>query len=206
MKLSRLFHNNIGLVIAVGGVAISAYLLSSQLNPSKDLLIKYGATIAGALVGVINTYIIIRIFQRISERGKKRVFISYNHQDSEFAMKLADSLKEIGVKPVMDRLELRVGDDIQSAIDKMIESSEFVIIIASANSQKSDWMYKESLQALKRQKKILPVALDPSAIPDDLKGIFYADFSKDYDAGIEQLTKSFPKAGRLKMFPLQRGN
>lgn len=191
--MSTFVKNNFTIILAATGLVASFSFLSVQINLDKDLLWKFGLSASGALLAVVYSYFVGRALQRIKEKTKPRVFISYSHEDAEFAMKLVDDLTKIGVKPVIDRLELKVGDDIKAGIDRLIESCPYVITILSRNSKSSEWTNKEALQALKRDKRVLPVVLDLESIPEELSGIYYANFSVDYGAGFSEIEKSIKK-------------
>jgi len=139
------------------------------------------ASVMGAAIAVF----VAKLFRGFRKRPK--VFISYAHNDSEFVMKLVGDLMAMEVGPIVDQLELRVGDDIRSAIDNMIERCDFFLMVISNDMARSNWAKKELDQATSRKKKILPVVLAKDAVPESLSCLYYADFCDDYDRGISQL-------------------
>lgn len=187
---------SIALAVAAAIVSIASVLLTLELD--RQLLIGAASAVAGSIVAVIYSYFLIRVLQRIRERTRKRVFIAYNHKDSDFVLKLADDMRSIGVNPVVDRFELRVGDDIRGAVDKMIDTCDFFVFVASESTKDSPWAKNEVEQAVKRGKKILPVMLKQKALPESLSGVYYADFSASYEQGFEALARTFGKSGANK--------
>jgi hypothetical protein len=138
--------------------------------------------------GVVIAYIMIVIMHL--RRIRRTMFISYTHQDIEFVQKLAKDLEEVNIEPLIDRLELKVGDNIRQVVDEMIDRSEYFLFVISTNSMKSDWAKKELEQAMERKKKILPALLHSAEVPPELSGVFYADFTGKYETGLEQLKKT----------------
>ena len=93
--------------------------------------------------------------------------------------------------PLIDRLELRVGDNIKQAVDRMIDRCDYVIYVSSENTKNSSWSNKEIEQAVKRDKKVLPVVLSDGTLPEILNGVYYADFTETYEHGISALERTF---------------
>ena len=177
--------------VAIIAVLVSLFSVTSLVKIDKDLIFQAGASLSGAGVAVVYALILIRIRQRIRERSKPRVFISYSHQDLEFVNKLKNDLENIGVVPLIDKLELRVGDNIKQAVDRMIDRCDYVIYVSSENTKNSSWSNKEIEQAFERDKKILPVVLSDGTLPEILNGVYYADFTGNYEHGISALERTF---------------
>ena len=102
---------------------------------------------------------------------KYKAFISYSHNDRKWAQWLHKRLETYPVpkhlvgmntlagdvpkrlKPIFkDREELSVSHDLSSKIEKVLESSQFLIIICSPSSAKSRWVNQEIL-TFKRQNR-----------------------------------------------------
>lgn len=179
---SALWEISLALLGASASIITLGVYLEQKIGPFfRGLLAAIlGAAIATAM-GIIFDYL---------RRRKPRVFISYAHQDTEFATEIARNLKNTGAEPVIDRLVLQVGDSVQGAVDKMIDTSDYFLFIVSPASFKSPWAQKEVQQALSRKKRILPVVLDKKSIPKELAGIFYADFTEDKAKGLAELEKT----------------
>ncbi|MCP5528506.1 MAG: toll/interleukin-1 receptor domain-containing protein [Verrucomicrobiales bacterium] len=196
-RFYKYFARNISLLApalaaAASIVAMSTFFLK-DLAPSSTLPILTG--VLASLLGAVFAYAFAKAY-KLASRRPPAVFISYSHKDTEFADQLADALKKIDVEPIVDRLELKVGDDIRAAVDEMIDRSDYFLFVISKNSANSNWAKKEIEQATKRDKRILPVVLDAEAIPEPLSGMYYADFTGDFEGGIAQLRKTFqPQKG-----------
>lgn len=189
MKEKRRISNYLQrLMVPIAAVASLASLsaFAAELLPkdSQALAIGVFASVLGALLA----YSMAEAFRSI--RSKQTVFVSYTHADSDFINVLIDQLSDLNVRFLVDRIELKVGDNIKSAVDSMIDAADSIIFVVSDSSARSNWAQKELEQALSRKKKILPVVLNKEAIPETLSGLYYADFSESPDMGLEQLRKT----------------
>lgn len=121
-----------------------------------------------------------------------RIFISYSSKDIEFANRLASDLKELWHKPWLDEWEINIGEGITSRIKHGISEADYMIVILSPHSVKSDWVRKE-LKAMHRKEikqeksMILPVLIDDCKIPSFLKDKKYVDFRKNCSVGLVRL-------------------
>src|SRR5439155_26785237 len=97
------------------------------------------------------------------------------------------ALVGLGAIPTLDRRALRVGDRIERRIGQLIDEADYVIFVVSNASRESPWSRKELAESLRQRKRILPVVLQPHAIPLKLQGVYYADFTKDPHRGLAQL-------------------
>ena len=160
--------------------------LLTELLPKDSLSFAVG--IVASVIGAVIAYSMAETLRFV--RSKKIIFVSYTHSDSDFVNELIEKLSDLNVRFLVDRLELKVGDNIKSAVDNMIDSSDSIIFVVSKSSTESNWAQKELEQALSRKKKLLPVVLDRDAIPEPLSGLYYADFSESPEVGFEQLRKT----------------
>jgi len=105
-------------------------------------------------------------------------FISYSHEDKEFARALYEGLRRRGVQPWIDDEGLLVGDSLAEKIGEAIGDNDFVIALLSKASAASSWCQKELSIALtdginRRRVKILPVRLDDARVPSFLADTKY---------------------------------
>ena len=114
-------------------------------------------------------------------------FISYSHNNKDFARLLHDRLQGQGVRCWLDEHQFLPGDDLHDTIDRGIRIWDKVILCCSEASLTSWWVDKELDRALQkeerlwkeRQKKVLAI------IPVDLDG--YVHF---WDGGKAAMLKS----------------
>lgn len=124
------------------------------------------------------------------------IFLSHNWSDKEFARKLARSLTEEGVKVWIDEAEIQIGDSLISKIREGIDQMNYLGVILSPNSVKSEWVKREVDIAMNQEiegkrVKVLPIVHKECDLPWFLKGKLYADFvdEDDYDNSLNLLLK-----------------
>jgi hypothetical protein len=107
----------------------------------------------------------------------QKIFISYSRKDMAFVRKLAGDLKISGYEVWWDILGLQGGDDWVTAIAQAISSSQYVIVVITPSSVKSEWVREEYTQARALHKKIIPIMLKPCSLPFGLNTINFVNFS-----------------------------
>lgn len=120
------------------------------------------------------------------------VFISYNHNDSNFAEQLALELTRRDIKVWKDSWRIGVGDSLIQKIQDGLEGSSFLCVIFSKNSLASEWVKREITAGLLREIEehkvlILPVLIDDCKLPLLVRDKFYADFRGDFEEGLKKL-------------------
>ena len=123
-------------------------------------------------------------------------FISHSNHDKEFVERLARDLDNRGISVWFDKWELKVGDSLRRKISEGIRESSYFVVVVSRGSGDSKWVAQELDEAFAHQVEqegsfILPAVLDKSAVPPMLSGLVYADFSIDYNYGLDALLRVF---------------
>lgn len=91
------------------------------------------------------------------------LFISYSHDDSVFAERLARDLQDDGRDVWIDFRGIRAGAEWEQAIFKGIEGCDFAIVCLTPASVQSDWVRREILMLRSRHKPIIPVLVKKQA-------------------------------------------
>lgn len=99
------------------------------------------------------------------------IFLSYSRSDVDFVKSFEHKLKKEGYKVWRDTHSLRGGERINAAIVKAMRRSKCFIPIISENSNDSDWVFGEIDEAVKTNKKVIPVHIDKSHIPMRLRAL-----------------------------------
>jgi hypothetical protein len=147
------------------------------------------------MLGIVVAYSLARIKDYTDA---PKIFISYAHEDKEFAEKLYKELQGMPFEVWWDQAELHVGDDIKEKLDQSLKNSDYLLFISSKNSSSSEWASKEITKALEMKKKILPVVSDGTPPPDIIKNIMYADFSASFDDGADRLVQALKSSRHNK--------
>jgi len=129
---------------------------------------------------------------RFNKSGKRKIFISYASSDRAFAKSLAIDLKEVGLNPWLDEWEILVGDSIVQKVSSGLENTRFLVLVLSKHSIQSKWVENEwqakYWDEIKEKKVfILPVLLEDCETPTLLKQKKYADFTENYNEGLDSL-------------------
>lgn len=80
--------------------------------------------------------------------GRKNVFISYSHQEKEYAQKMKTSLEALNVDVIIDSEHLQAGSDIKSFIENSIGQTSNTISIISSKSLLSSWVSFEVIRTI----------------------------------------------------------
>lgn len=112
----------------------------------------------------------------MNEQKYPRAFISYAHEDKQFAISLAEELSRNGVDPWIDIWEINAGD---SLIEKVFEEglkdcAVFIIILSSASVQ-SPWVKQELdtavVNRIRKITQVIPVLAEECEIPVALRAL-----------------------------------
>lgn len=130
------------------------------------------------------------------------VFISHASEDKEsFVRRLANSLKDHGLRVWFDEFTLTVGDSLRRSIDRGLANSRYGIVVISPDFLRKDWPQKELDGLVAREvegvKVILPVwhnisAAEIRAYSPTLSDRLAASSSK----GLNHVTQELLKAIR----------
>lgn len=148
-------------------------------------------------------------------KWKKRIFISYRHDDREIAQRITRSLLDYGYNPntvFFDEISIDVGDPFPQIIREGIKQCTSFILLHSKKSdircaEVDDWVAKEISLALSNQKcRIFPISLDgfksswdwisDEAQKKKMREISikdYKDDDKEYKSFIDDLIRAMNK-------------
>jgi hypothetical protein len=114
-------------------------------------------------------------------------FISYSRADSEFALRLARDLKAAGARVWLDQIDIVPGASWDNAVETALMAAEYMLLILSPASAKSDNVRDEVSYALENGKTVIPVLYMDCVIPLRLQRKQRIDFRADYGRGLSGL-------------------
>ena len=118
----------------------------------------------------------------------KDLFISYAHEDSATAQRLAALLEASGLTVWWDP-HLRAGQDFALEIERILQQVHCVVVLWSAHSVASRWVRAEANEGL-RLGKLVPAALDDATPPLVFRAIHTAQIDvEDLDADAPSVQK-----------------
>lgn len=122
------------------------------------------------------------------------IFMSHSSADKLFVKKLAEDLRKYGHYVWVDEAEIKVGDSLIRKIEEGIENTEYLAVVISSSSNKSEWVTREVHAALNQEicgkrVKVLPILLENVEPPLFLADKKYADFTSEdkYESGLQMI-------------------
>ena len=129
-----------------------------------------------------------------TEPGRK-IFISYSHNDREFAEKLANALYQKGEEVWWDRWEILGGDSlIQKIFEEGLAQAAAFVVVLSSESVKSKWVQQEldvaTVKKMEGVTKIVPVVIDSVETPTALRALLRIDMRQNFEDGVQLIINS----------------
>ena len=102
------------------------------------------------------------------------VFLSHNTRDKPRVRKLAERLRDAGLRVWFDEWVIEPGDDIYLAIERGLEAARVQVLCLSPAALGSDWVTLERNTALFRDptnagRRFIPLLLADCELPDTLR-------------------------------------
>ncbi len=120
------------------------------------------------------------------------VFLSHNSKDKPQVRKLAEQLRDSGLRVWFDDWVIQAGDDIYLAVERGLETSRTLILCMSPNAFGSDWVGLERSTVLFRDpsnadRRFIPLLLADCELPDTLRRFKYVDYRTEAKAAFAEL-------------------
>lgn len=129
------------------------------------------------------------------------IFISYSHDDEEYAHRLEKALVKKGFKVWLDD-RIDFGTEWPRVIQERLDSCKILILIMSPSSSKSIWVQNELSRAQRKRKIIYPLLLKGEEQWLQVETVQYIDVrdaSLPPERFYEILTKHFPKMNDISL-------
>lgn len=149
--------------LAVCGLAV--LLLYEQVSP-RVLLNPIGACAVAAVIGaglMPGTARAGLSNKRIPTAAASDIFLSYDSEDRDRVRPLVEALEKKSWSVWWDR-ELKPGEKWNEVLTGALSGAKCVVVVWTARSVQSDWVYAEADDGRKRS-KLVPVALDAVTLP-----------------------------------------
>ena len=120
------------------------------------------------------------------------VFLSHNAQDKPRVLKLAERLRDAGLRVWLYEWIIRPGDDIYLAIERGLEAARVQVLCLSPEALGSEWVTLERSTVLFRDptnagRRFVPLLLAECKLPDTLRRYKYVDFRQETQAAFDEL-------------------
>ena len=99
------------------------------------------------------------------------VFLSYSRSDRQFALRLAEDLKNAGMRLWLDQRDIIPGDQWDRAVENALTDCLCVVVILSPSSVNSRNVLDEVSFALEKSKQIVPILYRDCEVPFRLRRI-----------------------------------
>jgi TIR domain len=112
-------------------------------------------------------------------------FLSYNHSDKRTARRLGSQLKLVGADVWFDDWEVAAGDSIVGKVNEGLAMVDTLIVVWSANADRSQWVRAELETAIVRSLgeehrfRVIPVRLDETVLPALLRPLKWVELNDD---------------------------
>jgi hypothetical protein len=128
------------------------------------------------------------------------VFLSHNSKVKARVRKLAEQLKNKGLRVWLDEWVIRPGDDIYLQIEKGLEASRVMVLCMTPNAFGSDWVSMERSTVIFRDPKnsnrrFIPLYMQDCTIPDFIRRFAYIDYRQDNTKAVDQLLNACREEG-----------
>lgn len=121
------------------------------------------------------------------------VFVSYKHNEKEFADALIEQLQGAGFNVWLDTEQLRAGENWRESINHAIKDAFGMIVVITPDAKTSEFVTYEWAFAQGAGIKVIPLMLSPTKLHPQLEMLQYLDFTDrarpPWDKLIRRLTE-----------------
>ena len=120
------------------------------------------------------------------------VFVSHNKKDKPQVLRLAQRLRDAGLRVWYDDWSIAAGEIIALKVDEGLEQSRVLLLCLSPNALASNWVALERSTAIHRDpsnlgRRFIPLLLADCDLPDTLRRYKYVDYREHSDAAFEEV-------------------
>ena len=120
------------------------------------------------------------------------VFLSHRSTDAPVVIRIAQRLRDAGLRVWLDEWMIKPGDDIYLAVEKGLEQSRTLVLCVSRAAIESDWVGLERSTALfrdpaNRARRFVPLLLEDTPLPDTIGRYRYIDYRREDSAAFAEL-------------------
>jgi hypothetical protein len=129
-----------------------------------------------------------------------KVFISHTAADKPFVRRLAARLEKSQFHVWLDEHDLIAGDPLPESIGKALQAAKVILVVVSKASVASKWLRYELNIATERMIKgdcrVIPIVIDETLLPAEVRGLLYADCRKGLAAGMPSILTALKHESR----------
>ncbi|MDX6382539.1 MAG: hypothetical protein QOK48_112 [Blastocatellia bacterium] len=130
------------------------------------------------------------------------VFLSHNAKDKPRVRRLAERLREAGLRVWFDEWNVEFGDIIALKVNEGLNQSRVLLLCISPNALASNWVALERSTAIHRDpsnkgRRFIPLLLADCDLPGTLRGYKYVDFREEAEAAFAELLTACNREAEL---------
>jgi hypothetical protein len=129
-----------------------------------------------------------------------KVFISHTAADKPFVRRLTARLEKTHFHVWLDEHDLIAGDPLPESIGKALQAARVILVVVSKASVASKWLRYELNVATERMIKgecrVIPIVIDETPLPSEVRGLLYADCRKGLASGIPSILTALKHEAR----------
>jgi len=134
------------------------------------------------------------------------VFLSHNSQDKSRVRRLAERLRDAGLRVWLDEWIIKPGDDIYLAIERGLEAARVQVLCLSPAALGSEWVTLERSTVLFRDpsnagRRFVQLLLADCELPDTLRRYKHVDFRQETQAAFEELLAGCSEEAEAALAP-----
>lgn len=151
-----------------------------------DLEIEFNELSLGILGAVIGVFISFLFSNLLRNKKSKKVLITHTSSDSQEAILIKNYLIENKIAANIIDEYFTIGEPI-SNFKSIIKNSDIILILVSKDLYKSKYNKNIISLAIRERKKILPIVIDESKLPNNLGNYAYIDVRSKEEYGLKEL-------------------
>src|SRR5436305_3280180 len=150
----------------------------------------------------------------MADRFTYDVFLSHNSKDKPRVRKLAEELRDAGLRVWFDEWVLKPGDDIYLAIERGLEAARVQVLCLSPTALGSEWVALERSTVIFRDptnadRRFIPLLLADCELPDALRRYKCLDYRRGTKAAFDELlaacrSETQPAPPVMKLEPVKK--
>src|SRR5258708_785633 len=129
-----------------------------------------------------------------------KVFISHTAADKPFVRRLAARLEKSQFPVWLDEHDLIAGDPLPESIGKALQTAKVTLVVVSKASVASKWLRYElniaTERMIKGECRVIPIVIDETPLPAEVRGLLYADCRKGLASGIPSILTALKHEAR----------
>lgn len=127
--------------------------------------------------------------QLVKQAATSGIFINYTRTDELFAIELAEGLREAGITPWLDIVDMIDDSDWENGIEQALKSCGLMLAILSPEAQKDGLARMERQRFADMGKLVQPVIHHRCVLDKEFFWLEPVDFSRDFAYGLRQLVR-----------------